>query len=54
MEGWIIVGSVIVVAVSLGAIYDRVVRRRGAHVNTTPDRHPAGPGDQSLMPPGGG
>jgi len=45
MEGWIIIGSVIVVAVSLGAIYDRRTRRRGAQVNTTPDRTPCGPYD---------
>jgi hypothetical protein len=45
MEGWIIIGSVIVVAVSLGAIYDRFVRRRGAQVNTAPDRRPCGPYD---------
>lgn len=47
MEGWIIIGSVIVVAVSLGAIYDSRARRRGAQVNTTPDRHPGGPYDLS-------
>jgi hypothetical protein len=47
MEGWIILGSVIVVAVSLGAIYDRRVRRRGGQVNTEPDRHPSGPYDFS-------
>lgn len=47
MEGWIIIGSVIIVAVSLGAIYDRHVRLRGARVNTEPDRHPSGPYDLS-------
>jgi hypothetical protein len=47
MGGWIILGSVIVVAVSLGAIYDRRVRRRGGQVNTEPDRHPSGPYDFS-------
>jgi hypothetical protein len=45
MEFWIILGSVIVVAVILGAIFDRRVRRRGAQVNTEPDRHPSGPYD---------
>ena len=45
MEGWIIIGSVIGVAVSLGAVYDRLTRRRGAQVNTTPDRTPTGPYD---------
>jgi hypothetical protein len=45
MEGWIIFGSVIVVSVGLGAIYDRRIRRRGAHVNTEPDRRPSGPYD---------
>jgi hypothetical protein len=45
MQGWIIIGSVIFVAVSLGAIYDRGIRRRGAQVNTEPDRHPCGPYD---------
>jgi hypothetical protein len=47
MEGWIILGSIIAAAVSLGAIYDWGVRRRGAQVNTQPDRHPSGPYDIS-------
>jgi len=45
MEGWIIIGSVIVVAVNLGAIYDRHTRRRRALVKSEPDRHPCGPYD---------
>jgi hypothetical protein len=45
--GWIIFGSVIVVAVALGAIYDWRVGRRGSRVNTTLDRHPGGPYDIS-------
>jgi hypothetical protein len=45
MQGWIIIGSVIIAAVSLGAIYDIRTRRRGAQVNTEPDRHPCGPYD---------
>lgn len=40
MEGWIIIGSVMAVAVSLGAIYDRRTTRRRGHVNTQPDRSP--------------
>ena len=50
MEGWIIIGSVIVVAVSLGAIYDRLARRRGGHVNTEPDRSPYGVGANRNWP----
>jgi hypothetical protein len=47
MEGLLIIGAAIIVAVSLGAIYDRHIRRRGAQVNTTPDRRPGGPYDHS-------
>ena len=52
MEGWIIIGSIMAVAVSLGAIYDRRTRRRAGHVNTQPDRNPYF-GDHHDWPQGG-
>ena len=43
MEGWIILGAVIMVAVALAAVSGRRVRRRGALPDTTPDQPLAGP-----------
>lgn len=52
MEGWIIIGSAMAVAVSLGAIYDRRTTRRRGQVNTQPDRSPYS-GNYHDWPQGG-
>lgn len=50
MEGWSIIGSVMAVAVTVGAIYDRLTRRRGGYVNSEPDRSPYGVGADRNWP----